>query len=102
MLGLPGVGTAEMLIVGIIALLLFGKNLPSVARNMGKSMAELKKGLSGFQEEFRSVTREAERSMSIDMHDTAAPERNRSVPRAAASTPAAAADDFAAPKFDLE
>ena len=43
MLGLPGVGTAEMLIVGIIALLLFGKNLPSVARNMGKSMAELKK-----------------------------------------------------------
>ena len=71
MLGLPGVGTAEMLIVGIIALLLFGKNLPSVARNMGKSMAELKKGLSGFQEEFRAVTREAERSMTVDMHDTA-------------------------------
>lgn len=100
MLGLPGVGTAEMLIVGIIALLLFGKNLPSVARNMGKSMAELKKGLSGFQEEFRSVTREAERSMAIDMHDTAPAERSRPVARPAA--PAAAADDFAAPKFDLE
>jgi sec-independent protein translocase protein TatA len=98
MLGLPGVGTAEMLIVGIIALLLFGKNLPSVARNMGKSMAELKKGLSGFQEEFRAVTREAERSMTVDMHDTAPAERSRPAPRPAAS----AADDFAAPKFDLE
>jgi len=100
MLGLPGVGTAEMLIVGIIALLLFGKNLPSVARNMGKSMAELKKGLSGFQEEFRSVTREAERSMSIDMHDSPPAERSR--PAARPATPVSSADDFAAPKFDLE
>ena len=98
MLGLPGVGTAEMLIVGIIALLLFGKNLPSVARNMGKSMAELKKGLSGFQEEFRAVTREAERSMTVDMHETAPAERSRPAPKPASS----AADDFAAPKFDLE
>lgn len=104
MLGLPGVGTAEMLIVGIIALLLFGKNLPSVARNMGKSMAELKKGLSGFQEEFRTVTREAERAVSMDSHDSSSADRNRPAtrPSAPAPAPAPAADDFAAPKFDLE
>ena len=30
-------GPAEMLFVGIIALLLFGKKLPEVARSMGKS-----------------------------------------------------------------
>ena len=50
---LPGIGTTEMLIVGIIALLLFGKNLPNVARNMGKSFAEFKKGVSSFQDEIR-------------------------------------------------
>jgi sec-independent protein translocase protein TatA len=39
---LPGVGAFEMLSLGLIALLLFGKNLPSVAKNLGKSFAELK------------------------------------------------------------
>ncbi|MEM1062076.1 MAG: twin-arginine translocase TatA/TatE family subunit [Planctomycetota bacterium] len=44
-------GPTELLIVGAIALLLFGKRLPEVARNLGKSVSELKKGMSGFQEE---------------------------------------------------
>jgi sec-independent protein translocase protein TatA len=104
---LPGIGTSEMLIVGVIALLLFGKNLPGVARNLGKSMAELKKGLSGFQEEFRNATREAERSVAYSPPVPASRTPAVDPPsRAPASAPAAvqagSADDFTAPRFELD
>jgi sec-independent protein translocase protein TatA len=36
----------EMMIVGVIALLLFGKRLPEVARSLGKSVSEFKGGLN--------------------------------------------------------
>src|SRR5262245_47254199 len=41
-----GLGMGEMIIVGIVAILLFGKNLPSVAKSLGGSYREFKKGLS--------------------------------------------------------
>lgn len=40
-----GIGPMEMLVVGVIALLLFGKKLPEVARGLGKSVTEFKRGL---------------------------------------------------------
>lgn len=40
-----GIGPMEMLVVGVIALLLFGKKLPEVARSLGKSVTEFKRGL---------------------------------------------------------
>ena len=42
-----GFGTTEMLIVGFVALLLFGKRLPSVMRSLGVSISELQAGLRG-------------------------------------------------------
>jgi sec-independent protein translocase protein TatA len=41
-----GLGMGEMIIVGVVAILLFGKNLPSVAKSLGYSYREFKKGLS--------------------------------------------------------
>ena len=43
---LGGIGPMEMMIVGVIALLLFGKRLPEVARSLGKSVSEFKGGLN--------------------------------------------------------
>jgi len=52
-----GVGPPEMIIVGIIALLLFGKRLPEVARSLGKGITEFKKGMNGIEDELHSSVR---------------------------------------------
>jgi len=39
------------LIIGLFALLLFGKRLPEVGRSLGKGIIEFKKGLAGIEED---------------------------------------------------
>ena len=51
-----GIGAPEMLIFGTIALLLFGKRLPEVARSLGQGMGQFKKGLAGLQDEFAKAS----------------------------------------------
>lgn len=98
MFGIPGVGSMELMIVGVIALLLFGKNLPNVARNAGKSFAEFKKGISGFQEEFHKVSRDAEKTITYTPSSTKSTAEDRPKPTA---EEASNDDDFSAPKFDV-
>lgn len=40
-------GGYEWLIIGFVALLLFGKRLPGVAKSLGQAMHEFRAGLSG-------------------------------------------------------
>jgi sec-independent protein translocase protein TatA len=47
-----GMGMQELIIVGVIAVLLFGKKLPEVAKSLGKSYHQFRKGLSDMQGEF--------------------------------------------------
>ena len=48
-------GPAEMMVLAVVALLLYGGNLPEVARSWGKSFAEFRRGLSGIQNELNDV-----------------------------------------------
>jgi sec-independent protein translocase protein TatA len=43
-----GMSWHEMLIVGVIAILLFGKRLPEVAKSLGNSYREFRRGLAEF------------------------------------------------------
>ena len=44
-------GMQELLVIGFIALLIFGNRLPSVMRSLGKSVTEFKKGVAGVEDE---------------------------------------------------
>ena len=57
-------GPMEMIIIGGIALLLFGKRLPEVARSLGKGIVEFKKGVRGIEEEVDGATYNASYSSS--------------------------------------
>jgi sec-independent protein translocase protein TatA len=49
-----GIGTPELLIFGVIAVILFGSRLPSVARSFGKSIVEFKKGMQDIESEVKT------------------------------------------------
>lgn len=44
-----GLGFQELLIVGTVAVILFGKRLPEVARSLGNSYRDFRRGLSEIQ-----------------------------------------------------
>jgi sec-independent protein translocase protein TatA len=52
---LSGIGTFEMALFGIIALMLFGSKLPEVARNLGGTYRGLKRSVDEFKREFQAV-----------------------------------------------
>ena len=41
-----GIGATELLVVGLVALLLFGNRLPSVMHSLGKGISEFKSGMN--------------------------------------------------------
>jgi sec-independent protein translocase protein TatA len=42
---LPNIGWTEMIVVGVVMLLLFGRRLPEVGRSLGQGIVQFKKGL---------------------------------------------------------
>jgi len=51
-------GTGEWIVLLVIGLLVFGRRLPEVARNLGKSVNEFKKGMREFQDSADEVARD--------------------------------------------
>ena len=72
-------GPIEIVIIGVVAVLLFGSRLPSVARSLGKSLVEFKKGMHGVEEELNSAVysppSRATHDESVDDHDEASTPR---------------------------
>jgi sec-independent protein translocase protein TatA len=75
-----------MIILGIVAVLIFGRRLPEIARALGKSFTEFKKGAHGLETGFD------------DIANPAAPPAPTSAPAEAIRPPQRVAP--AAPKFD--
>jgi len=51
-------GVPELVVIGAVALLLFGKRLPEVAKSMGKSIVQFKKGLREVEQDIDAAAEE--------------------------------------------
>lgn len=65
------IGTPELIVLGVIALLLFGKRLPEVARSMGKGIVEFKKGIRGIEDEVNTSSTSYSSSSRTETSSTA-------------------------------
>lgn len=85
--GIFGLGMWELVIIGVIAVLLFGRKLPDMAKYLGKSVVEFKKGMHGLESGFDDANPTAQ-----------APAQQAAAPAEAIRPPQRVAP--AAPKFD--
>jgi sec-independent protein translocase protein TatA len=79
-LGLPG--GWEWFVILAIGLLIFGRRLPEIAKGLGKSIVEFKKGIKGVEEEIEdesSRPKSSQRTSRLtgDAIDTKAPQREQ-------------------------
>lgn len=56
-----GLSPFELMMVLVVAVLLFGAKLPEVARSLGSSYHQLKRGMSDIQSQFKMAEMEAKR-----------------------------------------
>ncbi len=87
-------GLPEMIVIGMIAVLLFGKRLPEVGRTLGRGLVEFKKGLGDIKDEIdwdSSSSRTDPVESEVDYEEPTAPkfEPPRSEPRDETSNPEA-------------
>jgi len=62
-------GSGEWIVILIIGLLIFGRRLPDVARSLGKSVNEFKKGMREFQDSADEAVRDVNKVTSDVVSD---------------------------------
>mgnify|MGYP002784768472 CR=1 FL=1 len=78
--GIFGLGTTELMVLLVLGVLLFGRNLPGIAKSIGKSVTEFKKGVGGVEDE-------VERTSANNNTKAPEPEQVRPPQRVSATAP---------------
>ena len=64
-------GPVELAVIGVVALIIFGRRLPDVARSMGKSIVEFKKGLKDIKDDIDTADEQSDTQKSLPSSDKA-------------------------------
>ena len=67
---IQNIGGPEWMVILVIALLIFGRRLPEVARSLGKSVNEFKKGMREFQDSADEVATDLSKATNEAMSET--------------------------------
>ena len=59
MMTLAWLGWQELLVIGVVAVLIFGRRLPEVGRSLGQGLVEFKKGLRGVKGDVKDAVDDA-------------------------------------------
>jgi len=60
----------EMMVIGGLAVMLFGKRLPEIGRSLGRSVVEFKKGMRGVEDELSHIRNEFRDPPSSSYNDS--------------------------------
>jgi len=82
-------GWPEMLVIGAIGLLIFGKRLPEVGKSVGRSIVEFKKGLAGIDDEVDEAVNKQKQKLEAKASDTTTVETGATADAPANAEPSA-------------
>ena len=87
MVAFLNMGPPEWIVILIVALLLFGRRLPEVMRNLGKGIVEFKRGVRGIEDEVQEESSRPAAPPEQPRQAVATPSETNPEPEAPPSSP---------------